>query len=94
MSGPSHADGDDTARKDGIHLRSPDDVAVAALLFMLRSSCSLFAGRADAQTGATVASQRGKNFSIYIKHFSLSSKDQKQRLTVGCPGVPGRWVAG
>jgi hypothetical protein len=55
--------------------------AIAALLCML-----LFGASAQAQTGATVASQRGKNFSIYIKHFSLSSQDQKQRFTVGCPG--------
>jgi hypothetical protein len=54
--------------------------AAAALLFML-----VFAGRADAQQ-AQIATQRGRNFSISIKHFSLSSHDQKRRFTIGCPG--------
>jgi hypothetical protein len=86
LGGPSRAEENGMARK----ARNPSafawtTVAVAALLSML-FFVLLFAGRADAQTGATVASQRGKNFSIYIKHFSLSSKDQKQRFTVGCPG--------
>jgi hypothetical protein len=53
---------------------------IVALLTLL-----LFGARADAQT-AQVAALRGKNFSIWIKHFSLSSRDQKQRFTVGCPG--------
>jgi hypothetical protein len=44
-----------------------------------------FGGRADAQT-AQIASLRGRNFSIWIKRFSLSRNDQKQRFTIGCPG--------
>jgi hypothetical protein len=46
---------------------------------------SLLASRAEAQT-AQIASLRGKNFSIWIKRYSLSDRDQKQRFTIGCPG--------
>lgn len=53
---------------------------VIALVFVL-----LFAGRADAQV-AQVAALRGNNISISLKHYSLTSGDQKQRFTIGCPG--------
>jgi hypothetical protein len=53
---------------------------IVALLSLL-----LFGARADAQT-AQVATLRGKNFSIWIKHYSLADRDQKQRFTIGCPG--------
>jgi hypothetical protein len=56
-------------------------VVLAALLSVL-----LFGAAAEAQTGAQIATARGKRLSIWIKNFSLNATDQKQRFTVSCPG--------